>query len=500
MNSLLQTPFIPCGAERLTLSEAFRPGVPNLACGPQHYVVFMKLLLAVATAAIRPETRSELEGLTNEELCRRVGLYLADHASEFDLDDEERPFLQFPEAARSVKKLPPLMLLPGFIGSRNGAWLGRGDPNRPATPEERIRAVLFAAIMPLAGKRVDLEFHLRADQKGKTEPFNAPALEMSGCLHTFLEGRTLADTIRSNLLSAKDLAGTLFTEGLGTAPWEDPTLFYDDVRAPAYAKTLMGRLIPMCRYALLQDDAIALGNGLEPLPLAFIGAADPSVTVRAAKTGKTGWSVLQCGRSESDWLLTALAAGAVSEKGVTEVKLPPPLALLRRLPGARRDPGFVGIRSVGREVARQTGEQYPTFDARSRQFVLAMTSVEGRPELDWLGKTEILRRAESQLLLSLTDMFRARGLSDDSALEQARYRIRRSILPSARSAEAFYRAETLKDCARHYEDFTRVLAGIFAAGCGSSSTRAVQARADARPFFNKILFRDDASSVPSEKE
>ena len=69
---LFKTPFIESTDEKLSLKEAFSTGAKNLSSEGLDRIVIMKLLLAVAHAALRDQlkSKSQRQRINSEDLCR----------------------------------------------------------------------------------------------------------------------------------------------------------------------------------------------------------------------------------------------------------------------------------------------------------------------------------------------------------------------------------------------------------------------------------------------
>lgn len=156
-------------------------------------------------------------------------------------------------------------------------------------------------------------------------------LGMTSCIHVFILGKTLLDTIRLNMLPASDLRGLpQYSAGLGTPPWERMPAAETGADAEALRHSLMGRLIPMARFQLLEGGMLHSTAGIEAVPISEHGAADPSVVVYPNKSSKNGF--VACGLSFMSVWETAVGAltGLCRAASRTKRNTRPRFRLLRR--------------------------------------------------------------------------------------------------------------------------------------------------------------------------
>lgn len=374
MKTVLDFPFITVdAADLISVRDIFSGRRFGGLTGPAwKKIVSLKFLLAIAQAACRPETDADLPK-TSEELAERVRNYLDAHEDCFLLDDPERPFLQHP-AARIAKAFPIQAAMPGkFTG--NNAVIQQSTLARAPSEADCVMAVLTNAVMPFAGKKHDAVW-IGPAQAEKKKPGPSPMLGMTSCIHVFILGKTLLDTIRLNMLPASDLRGLpQYSAGLGTPPWERMPEAETGADAEALRHSLMGRLIPMARFQLLEGGMLHSTAGIEAVPISEHGAADPSVVVYPNKSSKKGF--VACGLSfMSVWETAAGALTWLSSRGVPgEKKYPPPLqaaAALERAIAAEN--GLAGLWAGGIDVRYSTGEQVLTLGGSCRETAVLFSN------------------------------------------------------------------------------------------------------------------------------
>jgi len=250
--SLIDDAWIPiAGVCRVSLEQIFtHPEYRFLGGNPVQKIALLKLLLAVAQAAATPSNEEEWLAMGSHGLAEKCLFYLKKWHDRFYLYGE-KPFLQMPEISSAALQ-------------RFGALLpeiatGNTTVHMQSQVEKKLddadKALLIVTLMgfALGGKKVDNSILLTKGYQGKTKAGKpGTAVAHMGLLHNFLWGATLWDTIWLNLLTHENLSGFgLFSEGVGTAPWECMPDGEDCIIARQLKKTLMGRLIPLCRFCLL---------------------------------------------------------------------------------------------------------------------------------------------------------------------------------------------------------------------------------------------------------
>lgn len=232
------------GSSPSSLRQTFSIGgrMPQTLGGtPLQRIALFKLLLAIAQAAWTPKGNAEWASGGIAELSRRALGYLESKRDRFSLYGSH-PFLQAPAMAK-VERLEGVRSL--------------GDAGK---------AVLLTTISAFAPE---------------------PVVDAGGCLHSFVRGSSLLEDIWLNLLDAETLTGlSFFTSGLGTPPWERMPESQTGSIAKKLVSSYMGRLVPLCRFALLSGDGVHCSEGLSHYSR-LDGMADLSVAVdRSLKSPK----------------------------------------------------------------------------------------------------------------------------------------------------------------------------------------------------------------------
>lgn len=357
MLSAIYTPFIRAGKPELSSAASI---LEDNACrtlsGPAwEKVLVLKFLLAAAEAAVRPQTAGDLPK-TNAELARQMSDYFQMHESAFDAEDPAKPFLQL-KAAGKAKSFATSAALPGKLTGNNAVVQTRSIADE-GTDAEKILALLANCTMPFSGKKHD-SCWIGAARDEKKSGFVSAMLGMNGLCHAFILGKTVLDTVRLNLLTEDDLAADgRFPCGIGVPPWEKMPTAEDGKDAEQLRRSLMGRLMPLCRFSLLEKGELHSTLGILPVPISENGMSDPSVFVFPNSKSALGWSTANMARW-SPWEVIGIALTGRSSRMKSEsVSIKPPLQIAACLQRAVGDPGFAGLWAGGLEVKWSTGEQF----------------------------------------------------------------------------------------------------------------------------------------------
>lgn len=280
---------------RVSLLKIFsHPQYRSLGGNPVQKIAVLKCLLAIAQAAATPLDNDEWEALGSDGLAQRCVAYLHQWHGHFDLYGE-RPFLQMPDIAAA--KLQQFGAVLPEVSTGNTTVLSQVQVQREL--DDADRAVLLLTLMgfALSGKKADNSVVLSPGYAGKYNDKGRPStgkpgpcVGHMGFLHTFLTGNSLQETLWLNLLTQRQLEQMLlFPAGVGTPPWEKMPTGEDCTRARDLRDSLMGRLLPMCRFCLLTGDGLHYSEGIAHAGYKD-GMVDPSMAVNySGKQPKALW-------------------------------------------------------------------------------------------------------------------------------------------------------------------------------------------------------------------
>lgn len=288
--NLIDEPWIPVADQgRVSLRQVFsNPEYRSLGGNPVQKIALLKLLLAIAQSAATPENENEWKAMETQGLAERCLAYLDKWHDRFYLYGE-RPFLQMP--AIQEAKIQPFGAVQPEISTGNTTVLSQIQVQRPLANADKALLLLTLMGFALSGKKTDNSLVLspgysgKRNDKGKPSTGKpGPAVGHMGLLHNFLLGSQLRETLWLNLLTHRQIEQMgIYPEGLGTAPWEKMPEGEDCPQAAQLKQSLMGRLLPVCRFCLLADDGVHYSEGIAYSGYKE-GVVDPSMAIN--NTGK----------------------------------------------------------------------------------------------------------------------------------------------------------------------------------------------------------------------
>jgi CRISPR system Cascade subunit CasA len=356
--NLINEPWIPVADKgRVSLRQVFsEPDYRALGGNPVEKIALMKLLLAIAQAAATPADDEAWRTMGADGMARQCIEYLDKWHDRFDLYGE-RPFLQMPAIAAAELKSYGTLL--PEVATGNTTVLKQGQVERALTDAEK--AVLLVCLMgfALGGKKTDNSrvlspgYEGKRNDKGKPSTSKpGPSVAHIGLLHTLLQGDNLWQSLRLNLLTRERIEQSQqFPAGIGTVPWEQMPAGEDDTVARQLRQSLVGRLVPLCRFCLLAENGLHYSEGIAH-PNYKEGVCDPTVAVNwSGKEPKALW----VNPEKRPWReLTALLGFFAQQQGAG-------FQCLQLAAGVGRASESVeafAIWSGGLRVSNNAGEQY----------------------------------------------------------------------------------------------------------------------------------------------
>lgn len=340
----------------VSLRELFSNlNIRSLSGTPPEKIVITKLLLAICQAACTPEDENARLALTPEILAQKCLAYLDNWYDHFWLYGDQ-PFLQFP--AVSAAGLKPFATVMPDVATGNTSVLTEYQAGSPLNDGQKARLLIMQMSMAMGGKKTDNSLVLtpgyggKTNDKGKSSASKpGSALGFLGLLHSFVTGDSLLKTLYLNLLTHEEISKAIYNEGLGRAPWEQMPAGEDCPIARSLKNSLMGRLVPLCRFILLTDAGMHLTEGIQHMSYTD-GIYDPSVTIK--HTGNK-INAIWVNPDQRPWrelpaLLGFLAAEQQGEGGCLQLKY--------ALEHAKDFDEDFGIWSGGVRVSSNAGEQY----------------------------------------------------------------------------------------------------------------------------------------------
>ncbi len=355
--NLIDEPWIPIAdIGRVGLKDLFiHPEFRTLGGNPVQKVAIMKLLQALAQAATTPRDMDEWQQRGWRGMADRICSYLEQWHERFYLYGKH-PFLQLPAISQAAIKSFATVL--PDVATGNTTVLTQSQVEKPLDDGEKALLLLTQMSFALGGKKTDNSRVLTPSYRGKSNDKGkpstgkpGPSVAHMGMLHNYCLGTSLLESVWLNLFTEAEINGlTIYPNGLGVAPWEQMPQGEDCEVARQLKGSLMGRLVPLCRFCLLTDEGlhysegIAHGNHKD-------GIFDPSVAVDASgKEAKVRWANPEL----RPWReLTSLLGFIVQERSPFDC-----IQLRLALPKACRQATPIAIWSGGLRVSSNAGEQY----------------------------------------------------------------------------------------------------------------------------------------------
>ncbi|MBL0380168.1 MAG: type I-E CRISPR-associated protein Cse1/CasA [Desulfofustis sp. PB-SRB1] len=355
--NLIDEPWIPVAdVGRVSLRQVFTNfEYRTLGGNPVEKIALMKLLLAIGQAATELPDEQAWQALDEAALAAGCIAYLEKWHDRFYLYGE-RPFLQMP--AISVAQQQRYGAVLPEVATGNTTVLSQFNQERELLDADKALLLVLLMGFSMGGKKTDNSVVLTRGYKGKSNPKGkpstgkpGPSLGFMGLLHSFVNGKTILQSIRLNLLVGSDLRNSeMFSSGLGFPPWESMPAGEDCKTAQELKQSYMGRLVPLSRFCLMSDKGLHYSEGLAHMNYQE-GIVDPTVAMDATQSKiKVLWSDPE----KRPWRqLPALLSFIEHETGTFDC-----LQLRKALPRARRLLQNFAVWSGGLRVSSNAGEQY----------------------------------------------------------------------------------------------------------------------------------------------
>lgn len=353
--NLINSPWIPIADIGLvSLKQIFsEPAYRALGGNPIQKISLTKLLFAISQAACTPKDDYDWQELGTTGLAEKCLAYLEKWHDHFYLYGE-KPFLQIPEIAKATTQNFGAVL--PEIATGNTTILNSTQMENALNDAEKAMLIVQLVNFGLGGKKTDNSVVLSANYQGKSNDKGKPStgkagtsLGFMGFLHNFLIGETVLQTLWLNLLTQEQIDDLPYSQKLGVAPWEKMPTGENCEVAKQLKNSLMGRLISLSRFCLLNDDGLHYSEGIAHLDYKD-NLVDPSVAADFSGKAKVLWVDTE----RRPWrFLTALLSFINASKGFNCYYLT--ASSFRR---AHEENLKFGIWSGGLRVSSNAGEQY----------------------------------------------------------------------------------------------------------------------------------------------
>lgn len=387
--NLIDEPWIPIvEVGRVSLKQIFsEPYYRALGGNPIQKIALTKLLLAIAQAAYTPKDDEDWEKLGSEGLAQKCLTYLEKWHDRFWLYGD-KPFLQMPKIA--LAEVQSFGAVLPEISTGNTTVLIESQIEKNLTEADKALTLISLMGFCLGGKKTDNSVVLSIGYLGKSSTSKpGPSLGFMGFLHSFLLGETLQQTLWFNLFTTADVEKvSIYPAGVGIVPWEKmPEGECCDI-AQALKKSLMGRLIPLARFCLLEENGLHYSEGIAH-PGYKEGAVDPTMALNSSgKTPKIIWVVT----GKRPWRdLTALLSFVSNNSNEGFICL----AIKCGLDRIRRQVVEFGLWSGGLRVSSNAGEQY--FSGNDDFVESTVTLTSKSLGSDWYAQLEMEMHALNTL-------------------------------------------------------------------------------------------------------
>ncbi|SET13493.1 type I-E CRISPR-associated protein Cse1/CasA [Thorsellia anophelis] len=356
--NLIDDPWIPIADIGLvSLLDIFtQPRYKMIGGNPIQKLAIFKLLQAIAQAAKTPKDQSEWQELGQHGLAELVCKYLEKNSDKFNLYGNQ-PFLQMPSISKAeIKSFGTLI---PEIATGNTTVLTQSQTERALTDAEKALLIVVQMAFALGGKKTDNRVVLTPGYTGKSKENGkptsgkpGPSIAHMGLLHTYGLGSSLMETIWLNLFTHDEISElSFYSNGLGTAPWEKMPEGENCSTAIDLKNSLMGRLIPLCRFCLLTDEGIHYSEGIAHLNYKE-GIYDPSIAVDlSGKEVKTRW----CDPDKRPWRYLTSFLSFIDTNNSSRFDC---IQLRLFLKKAKHKDQAISIWSGGLRVSSNAGEQY----------------------------------------------------------------------------------------------------------------------------------------------
>jgi CRISPR system Cascade subunit CasA len=340
------------------------------------------------------------------------------------------------------------------------------------------------------GKKTDNSIVLSKNYTGKSnnngKPSTGkpgPSLGFSGYLHTLLTGKNMIETLWLNLFTQEQISDIrFFSSGIGVPPWEKMPEGEDCETAKKLKNCYMGRLVPMSRFVLLEENGLHYSEGIAH-PSYKEGGFDLTIAVDSSSSNP---KVLWVDPEKRPWrqlvsLLSFFSSDSKSNFDCRQLRF----GLMR----AREAVCEFGIWSGGINVSSNAGEQYVTG---KNDFVESEITLHS----DSLGHSWFHKLKEE--MTALDDLSRALYASTVGYYRQ--------LKADGKATAALATNLYWQLCEQNFQDLldacddntgivTKDLRQVFAkfvnkaynAYCPQDTARQLDAWASNRPFINKYL-------------
>lgn len=273
-------------ALQVSLKDAFRRGweIRDLAVRPDERVALMRLLIAVAQAALDGPVDEDDWKKCKSRLQDAACAYLEKWRPAFELFGDGQRFLQVAGLELQEDKWVPTSKLDFALATGHNPTLfdNTGGTERKFSPcFLAIRIIAYQTFSP--GGTIGSSIWAGT----RTSRYSSDAPCRSGnMVHAYLRSPNLLSTIHLNMIPRAGIERMFGSSGWGRPIWERfPNSPADKVAVENATRTYLGRLVPLSRAIRLGEDGrrMILANGLSYPSFDTGGLREPEATVVVRK-------------------------------------------------------------------------------------------------------------------------------------------------------------------------------------------------------------------------
>ncbi|MHB1606588.1 MAG: type I-E CRISPR-associated protein Cse1/CasA [Leptospirales bacterium] len=483
--NLIDEPWIPVAdVGRVSLKQLFsRPEYRALGGNPIQKIALTKLLLAIAQSASTPDNDDDWKMLKPEGLAKKCLSYLERWHDRFFLYGEH-PFLQMPAIKRASLQTFGVAL--AEISTGNTTVLTQSQIERDMTDADK--ALLIVQLMGFGlGGKADNTVVLSLSYRGKSNEKGKPSVSKSGAfvgypgyLHSFLQGQSLLETLWLNLFTRQQISDLrIFPGDIGVSPWEQMPEGEICPVAEALKSSLMGRLVPVSSFCLLEENGLHYSEGIAH-PGYKEGGIDPSVAVDySAKIPKALW----IDPEKRPWRsLPALLSffAQTDNKGFDCYQL------RLNMPRAVSHLQTIGIWSGGLRVSRNSGK---VFISVSDDFVESLVQIKSDELSDWFPSLKLemgeMDKLSQKLKWSVLNYFKDQKMKNDKQAAQSSNLFWQ--LCERRFQDLVNNCKSPEQVKKLRSDFAGFVYKVYDTSCPKETARQIDAWAHNRPKLHSYL-------------
>ncbi|MDO4628021.1 MAG: type I-E CRISPR-associated protein Cse1/CasA [Planctomycetia bacterium] len=487
--NLCRVPWIPiAGHGEVSLREIFavNPNFRRIGGTPVETVVLTRLLLAIVHACCPVKDRDDWKKLTPETISRNALTYLEKWEDRFDIYDEERPFLQFPQLKGNCTA-NTLAAVSLTVARGNKSILTQWNVEQGFTDAETARLLLIGTAYGCGGKKYDKATKVDPTTNNKGASGKQGTLTgYAGYLHSFLLGETVLETLWLNILTEKEVKEVRVlgeNPEMGCPFWEEMPTGEENDSALRYRKSYQGVLFPIDKFLCLWKGQLLMTEGIA-YPTHKVPLWDPSMTIFQ---DKKDWKAVWCNPNKKPWRqLDALLQFIVTKNH--EYPSPAFLSLgFKRLLGCEKQ--NLGVWVGGIAIKSNSGEQYVSGD---KDYVCSEFVI----DWEWVQKDDACYQAYCGILETLAEYakilysatsryFKEMNDAQGTAhADTACQNFWEKMEPLAQSIVELAADGTPEEIEKEQKRWQRIAASCYDDCCGRDTARQIQAYVKGLPRFN----------------